>query len=721
MISKALHRSSLQRLASVCRRWCSNPFVAPVRSIRSLSTSQDSLSAIQSFEIQRGFSSSASSSSDSITTTTTIQGPHGAYQEEYDFSLRDPEAFWGRVAQQITWHRQPTTILKHKQQQDPPCSSSPHHHQWYAGGLLNICYNCLDVQIEKYGRGGQDALLYDSPVTGVKERYTYRELLDQVATFAGALSDLGVTKGDRVIIYMPMIPQTVVAMLACARIGAIHSVVFGGFASQELATRISDSQPKVIVTSSAGVEPNRIVPYKPLLDKALELAQDHQVQNTIVVQRKNVLECNLGPRDLDYADLMQKSRPVDAVPVPSDHIQHIIYTSGTTKKPKGIVRHTAGWAAALQYSMSAFYDTNPEEVFWAASDVGWIVGTAYIVYAPLLHGCTSVLYEGKPVGTPDAGAFWRVVEEYRVKTLFVAPTAFRAIKQADPAAQLAANYNLSSLKTLFLAGEHSDPDTLQYCKKALAKYGQVAQAVDHWWQTELGWPGVGNAVGLGRKPVRPGACAGAVPGYDLRVLDDNGQELPSGELGTLVIKRPLPPGAISTLYNNDERCIQEYYARFPGFYDTSDAAYMDEDGYVHILGRRDDIINTAGHRLSTGAIEEILMEHEEVADCAVFAVNDKVKGQIPVGLVVTNKGSIIDAQQLKVELVQKVRECLGPVAAFKKVMAVRALPKTRSGKILRGTMSKIANSEEYTITPTIDDPTIFEYLEPQIRQLVEQD
>jgi len=475
----------------------------------------------------------------------------------------------------------------------------------------------------------------------------------------------------------------------------------------------------VILSASVGVEPSRLVPYKPLLDKALELA-DHSVERCVIVQRQNVESCTLdSKRDLDYDDLMAKSHPVDAVPLPTNHMHYILYTSGTTGLPKGVVRDQS-WATALKYSMGAFYDTNPGEVYWAASDIGWAVGHAYTAYAPFLNGCSSVLYEGKPVGTPDAGEFWRMVEEYRVKTLFMAPTATRAIKQADPQAKLVNKYDLSSLKNVFLAGEHSDPDTLHWLKQALASYGDVKEGIDHWWQTELGFPGVGNAVGLGRVPLRPGACAFPVPGYQVDVFDDAGQTVPENTLGNMVIKAPLPPGSLTTLYRNDEGFVQEYMTKYPGYYDTKDAAFVDDDGYIHIMGRTDDIINTAGHRLSTGAMEEILQEHPDVADCAVIGVKDSLKGQVPVGFVATNKDSTMDHDQLSRELIDMVRETLGPVAAFHKVSVVKALPKTRSGKILRGTMMKIANGEQWSMTPTIEDPTVFEHLEPEILKLMQK-
>lgn len=641
----------------------------------------------------------------------SIRGPHGSYVEEYEFSLSDPEAFWSKAADRLVWYKKPTKILEQS-------NDNPHLYTWFSDGVINTCYNCLDVHVQD-GRGDQDALIYDSPLTGVQKKYTYQELLDNVSKFAGAMAEMGVTKGDRVVIYMPMIPEAIIAMLACARIGAVHSVVFGGFASKELATRITDCQPKLVVSASAGVESGgRIVPYKPLLDKALELAT-HDVQKCIIVQRDNVETCFMGALDVDYEQVMSTAMLVDAVPLPSNHPHYILYTSGTTGLPKGVVRDTGGMATALKYSMNAFYDTNPGEVFWAASDIGWVVGHGYIVYGPLLQGCTTVLYEGKPVGTPDAGAFWRVIEEHKVKAMFTAPTAFRAIKQVDPNGELVSNYDLSSMKTLFLAGEHCDPSTLHWCENTLKEYD--IPAIDHWWQTELGWPGVGNPVGLGRMPIRYGACAAPVPGYDLRIVDEEGNTLPENTLGDMVIKLPLPPGTLTTLYNNDERHVTEYLSAYPGFYDTGDSAIIDEYGYVHILGRTDDIINTAGHRLSTGTMEEILMEHPDVADCAVIGVKDDLKGEVPVGFVVTIAGSRKkDTDDLRSELIQLVRDNLGPVASFKKVGVVKALPKTRSGKILRATMANIANGKEYKITPTIEDPTIFDYLEPEIQRLVRE-
>jgi propionyl-CoA synthetase len=542
-------------------------------------------------------------------TATRIQGRQGAYAQEYAQSVQDPAAFWQKAADQLEWFHKPTRILE---QYD--VDNNPHYlYRWFSDGIINLSYNCLDVHVKKLGRAHQDALIYDSPVTNVKERYTYAELLQRVATLAGALQkDLNVNVGDTVVIYMPMIPQAVIAMLACARIGAIHSVVFGGFAAHELSKRIVDCQPKVIISASVGVEggstPPRIVPYKPLLEEALRLASSrHKVERCVIVQRP-AQKCELKyPMDIDYDELMQNSTPVDAVPLPSTHLQHILYTSGTTGNPKGVVRDTGGWATALHYSMNAFYDTRPGEVQWTASDIGWIVGHAYIVYGPLLNGCTTVLYEGKPVGTPDAGAYWRVMSEYKVNTFFTAPTVFRAVKQADPHAELVRQYDLSHLKTIFLAGEHSDPATLHYCERVLQHYGApVNQAVDHWWQTELGQPAIGNAVGLGRMPIHYGACSAPVPGFQVDILDEeSGQSVKTkpGQLGDLVLKLPLPPGTLTTLYNNNhERFVRDYLTKFPGYYDTSDAAFLDESGRINIVGRVDDIINTAGHRLSTGAM-----------------------------------------------------------------------------------------------------------------------
>lgn len=641
-------------------------------------------------------------------------GPYGKYNTEYQNSIQNPEQFWKKASSSLHWFNEPQTILHKKDE---------YFYEWFPDGSMNTCYNALDVHCEE-GRGGQCALIYDSPVTNTKQKMSYKELLHDVSVLAGGLANLNVKKGDRVVIYMPMIPQAVIAMLACTRIGAIHSVVFGGFASKELASRIDDCKPKLIISASSGVEAGgRIVEYKPLLNEALKMCE-HEVEKCVIYQRKNVISVDLDRRDVDYEELMNQSTPHDAIPMKSTDTHYILYTSGTTGKPKGVVRDVGGYATALKWSMSHFYDNKPGDTFWAASDLGWVVGHSYIVYAPLLQGCTTVLYEGKPVGTPDAGAFWRVMDEYRVNTLFTAPTAFRAIKQADPEGLFVPKYDLSAFQALFLAGERSDPDTLHWCERVLNKGDQstnVIPAIDHWWQTELGWPGAGNALGLGKFPTKYGACSAPVPGYDIKVFDDHGELADSGTLGNITIKLPLPPGTLPTLYNNDERYMKEYLVQHPGYYTTGDEGIIDEEGYIHILGRTDDVINTAGHRLSTGSMEEILLHHPYVADCAVIGVKDEIKGEVPIGFVTTTKGwdeNIVPESQICEELVQAVRNELGPVASFKKVRIVQSLPKTRSGKILRGTMKKIANGEAYVITPTIEDPLIFDTLGPQIVELV---
>lgn len=638
-----------------------------------------------------------------------VQGEFGAYAEHYDESIRSPETFWKEAASSLTWFEEPQTTVRRNE-------SNPHFHDWFPDGKINTSFNCLDVHVND-GRGDQKALIYDSPMTGKKEEYTYNELLEKVSLFAGALqNDLGVQPGDRVVIYMPLIPQAAIAMLACARIGAVHSVVFGGFASHELCSRIEHSSPKVIITASCGVEPTRIVPYRPIVEDALKLSK-HKVESVVVVQRPDVEECEFGPLDVDYEELIQNADPVEALPLPSTHPHYILYTSGTTGLPKGVLRDTGGHATALKYSMDTFYSSRPGDVFWAASDIGWVVGHSYLIYGPLLHGCTTVMYEGKPVGTPDEGAFWRMIEEHKVNTIFTAPTAFRAIKQADPDAEFAKKYNLDSLKNVFLAGEHSDPETIRWLERTLP---HVPSPVDHWWQTELGWPAVGNATGLGRVPIRHGSCSMPVTGFEIAIFDDEGNELPPNELGNMVIKTPLPPGSLKTLYKDDERYVEKYLEKYPGYYDSGDAAFIDEDGYISIMGRTDDTINVAGHRLSTGAMEEVLLEHESVADCAVIPVRDELKGQLPFGFVVCSKGTDpADYNKICDELVKLVREKLGPVAAFKNVAVVECgLPKTRSGKILRGMMAKIANGEKYSISPTIEDKSVVEKIAPIIQDLV---
>ena len=561
------------------------------------------------------------------------------------------------------------------------------------------------------GRADQLALIYDSPVTGTKATFTYRELRDAVARFAGALAAQGVRRGDRVIVYMPMVPEAAIAMLACARLGAIHSVVFGGFAANELATRIEDAKPKLVVSASCGIEPGRTVGYKPLLDAAIALV-DSKPERCIILQRP-MLEAELDDgRDIDRQDAVAAAEPVGCVPVDATDPLYILYTSGTTGQPKGIVRDNGGHAVALAWTMKHVYDVDPGEVYWAASDVGWVVGHSYIVYGPLFHGCTTVLYEGKPVGTPDAGAYWRVVSEHDVCTLFTAPTAFRGIRQQDPDGGHIGRYDLSRFRTLFLAGERCDPDTLGWAEQKLG-----VPVIDHWWQTETGWPIAANCLGIERLPIVPGSPTRAVPGWDIRVMDSGGNELPSGETGTLVAKLPMPPGASPTLWNADERFREGYLAAFPGYYETADAGYIDDAGYVFVMSRTDDIINVAGHRLSTGAMEEVLASHADVAECAVVGVADELKGQVPVGFVVLKAGVERLHDEITAEVVQLVRDRIGPVASFKIAAVVDRLPKTRSGKILRGTVRRIADGDEYTTPPTIDDPAILDEMKDALREL----
>jgi propionyl-CoA synthetase len=614
------------------------------------------------------------------------------YQETYDRSMRDPAGFWAEAAEDIDWYERWDTVLD---------KTRPPFYRWFSGGSLNTSYNALDRHVEA-GRGDQKALVYDSAMTGSVRSYTYRELRDAVALFAGVLRNLGVGKGDRVIIYMPMVAEAVISMLACARLGAVHSVVFGGFAANELATRIDDAKPKVILSASCGLEPGRVIAYKPLLDGAIELAS-HKPDKTIILQRPE-LEAELLPgRDLDWSEEESKASPVDPVPVAATDPLYILYTSGTTGIPKGVVRDNGGHAVALKWSMENIYDIRPGEAYWAASDVGWVVGHSYIVYAPLLHGNTTILYEGKPVGTPDAGAFWRVIADHDVVTMFTAPTAFRAIKREDPDGKLLGDYDLSRFRALFLAGERCDPDTLHWAGNKLE-----VPVIDHWWQTETGWPIVANPMGIERLPVKAGSPTKAVPGYDVQVLDESGTQLPAGEIGTIVVKLPLPPGTLPTLWNNDDGYVSSYLSHYDGYYLTGDAGFIDEDGYLSIMSRIDDIINVAGHRLSTGGMEEVLADHPDVAECAVIGVNDSLKGQLPVGFVVLNAGTDRSADDVEAELVRLVREKIGPVAAFKTVMVVDRLPKTRSGKILRGTMRAIADGEEWKMPATIDDPAILD-------------
>ncbi len=617
------------------------------------------------------------------------------YHEVYARWKADPEGFWAEAAREIDWIKPADRIF------DP--ESGPYG-RWFAGALCNTCHNAVDRHVEK--RGDQAAIIYDSPVTNSKRTITYAELQDEVATLAAVLRDMDVEKGDRVVIYMPMIPEAVIAMLACARIGAVHSVVFGGFASKELATRIDDARPKVILSASCGIEGTRVIPYKPLLDEAIALAASKP--ESCLVFRRPQLACSLVEgRDRDWeaevAQARSSGRKAECVPVAATDPLYVLYTSGTTGKPKGVVRDNGGHMVALKWTMGNFYGVQPGEVFWAASDVGWVVGHSYIVYAPLLHGCTAILYEGKPVGTPDAGAYWRVIAEHGVVTLFTAPTAFRAIKKEDPKAELLKTYDISSLRALFLAGERADPDTVKWAEDILK-----VPVIDHWWQTETGWPVAGNPLGLGQLPVKHGSPTVPMPGYILDVLDEGGRSVGSNAMGAIVIKLPLPPGCLPTLWQADERFKESYLATYPGYYNTSDAGYLDEDGYIWVMGRTDDIINVAGHRLSTGGMEEVLASHPAVAECAVIGVKDALKGEVPCGFVVLKSGINRPTAEIEAELIGLVRDKIGPVAAFKIAITVPRLPKTRSGKILRGTMKKIADGDDWSVPATIDDPVILE-------------
>jgi propionyl-CoA synthetase len=613
----------------------------------------------------------------------------GRYQEVFRRSLIDREGFWGEAAKEIEWYREPTVVLD---------DSNPPFYRWFPGGVLNTCFNALDRHVRD-GRGGQPALIYDSPVTGTGRVFTYRQLVEEVARFGGVLRGLGVGAGDRVIIYMPMIPEAVVAMLGCARIGAVHSVVFGGFAAHELAVRIDDATPKVVVSASCGIEVSRIVEYKPILDRALELAA-HKPDSCVIVQRPQAPAALTEGRDLDWRQAVAGAEPVDCVPVAATDPLYILYTSGTTARPKGVVRDNGGHAVALRWSMEHIYDSGPGEVYWAASDVGWVVGHSYIVYAPLLAGCTTVLYEGKPVGTPDAGAFWRVIAEHHVKTMFTAPTAFRAIKKEDPAGALARQHDLSGFRYLFLAGERLDPETYRWAGDLLG-----IPVIDHWWQTETGWPIAADLMGLEPMATKPGSPTMPVPGYDVRILGPDGAE-------EIVVALPLPPGCLPSLWRDDQRFIDSYLTRHPGFYITGDGGYRDSDGYLYVMGRIDDVINVAGHRLSTGEMEEVLASHPTVAECAVIGVNDALKGQIPRGFVVLKAGVDDDPAALSAELVQLIRDQIGPVAALRRVDVVPALPKTRSGKILRKTMRGIADGNDEPVPSTIEDPAVLNALRP---------
>ena len=613
------------------------------------------------------------------------------YEAAYRGSIEDPDRFWGEAAGLIDWIRPPSRVLD---------DTTPPFTRWFADGQLNTCANALDRHVAA-GRGAAIALIYDSPVTGTIRRYTFAELLDAVARLAGALRSLGVGKGDRVVIYMPMVPEAVMAMLACARLGAIHSVVFGGFAAPELAARIDHARPRLVLTASCGIEPSRVVAYKPLLDEAIRLAV-HKPERCLVLQREQA-PCGLGERDLDWVAAVASAAPVEPVAVGATDPLYILYTSGTTGGPKGVVRDNGGHAVALAWSMGGIYDAHAGDVYWAASDVGWVVGHSYIVYAPLLVGCTTVLYEGKPVGTPDAGAFWRVIQEHRVRTLFCAPTAFRAIRKEDPEGRFVQAADLSSLRSLFLAGERLDPATYEWARELFD-----VPVVDHWWQTETGWPIAADCLGIEALPTKAGSASRPVPGYDVRILDELGNPVSRRTPGDIAIRLPLPPGTLTTLWDADDRFVESYFRRHPGFYATGDGGYVDDDGYLFVMGRIDDVINVAGHRLSTGAIEEVLASHPAVAECAVIGVADALKGQVPLGLVVLKAGVEVQPEGLRADLVRLVRERIGPVASFREVEVVARLPKTRSGKILRGTMRAIADGRDYAVPSTIEDPSVLE-------------
>jgi propionyl-CoA synthetase len=624
-----------------------------------------------------------------------------SYAEIYRRSLENPEDFWAEAAQALHWHKPWDKVL------DESAKPSP---RWFTGGLFNTCYNALDRHVEA-GNGDRLALIYDSPVSEQKRSYSYLEMRDTVAKLAGAIAARGVGRGDRVIIYMPMIPEAAIAMLACARIGAIHSVVFGGFAAKELATRIDDCQPKMVISASCGIEPNRLVPYKPLLDEAIEIAK-YKPQTCIIKQRpQHAAELQDG-RDLDWDQAVASAEPADCVPVEATDPLYILYTSGTTGQPKGVVRDNGGHATAILWSMSNVYNVQPGDVYWAASDVGWVVGHSYIVYGPLLAGCTTIMYEGKPVGTPDPGAFWRVISEYGVKVLFTAPTAFRAIKKEDPQGAYMSRYDLACMDTLYLAGERCDPDTLHWAETMLQK-----PVIDHWWQTETGWAIAANPMGIEPMPVKAGSPTVSMVGYDVRILDDQGHEKPAGEMGDIVIKQPLPPSCLPTLWNNEQRFVDAYLRAHPGYYLTGDAGYKDADGYLWIMSRTDDVINVAGHRLSTGQMEEVLASHPDVAECAVIGVHDDLKGQLPLGLVVLKSGVNRPVDELAAEMVKRVREQIGPVAAFKHLSIVKRLPKTRSGKILRSTMVKIADGDQWKMPATIDDPSILDEISSSLKEI----
>ncbi len=625
------------------------------------------------------------------------------YSDVYANWQADPEAFWAEAAQAVDWTRAPQTVLDDS---DAPL------YRWFADAEANTCHNALDRHVAA-GRGAQAAIIYDSPVTDTKARVTYAELLDQVSRLAGVLAARSVGKGDRVVIYMPMVPEALVAMLACARIGAVHSVVFGGFAANELAVRINDAAPKAVLSASCGIEGKRVIAYKPLLDEAIDLS-DHKPDFTVVLQRPQAEAAMVDGRDLDWADAVVAAEPVGCTRVGGADPLYILYTSGTTGQPKGVVRHSGGHMVALLWTMKHLYNVEAGDVFWAASDVGWVVGHSYICYAPLLAGCTTVVFEGKPGGTPDPGTFWRVIEEHRVKVLFTAPTGLRAIKREDPNAEYLKKYDLSGMQALFLAGERADPDTIKWAQTHLGK-----PVIDHWWQTETGWAIAANPLGIEELPTKPGSPAVPMPGYAIDILDDAGKPVPSGTLGAIAIRLPLPPGTLPTLWNAEGRFRKSYLDAFPGYYETGDAGMVDEDGYIYIMARTDDVINVAGHRLSTGAMEEVLSSHPDVAECAVIGISDKLKGQSPLGLVCLNAGAARDEAEIEAECIALVRKEIGPVAAFKKCLVVDALPKTRSGKILRGTMVSIADGTPWKMPATIDDTSVLDAIAERIGGLGE--
>jgi len=622
------------------------------------------------------------------------------FNKIYENSIKNPENFWEEIANDIFWFKKPTKILN---------KSKPPFYKWFEDGVTNTCYNALDIHIDQ-GRSDKTCLIYDSPITGNKKQFTYKKLRDKVSKFAGALTNQGIKKGDRAIIYMPMIPEAVVAMLACGRIGAIHSVVFGGFASNELASRIDDSKAKILITASCGFEPGKTVEYKPLVDEALKLAS-HKIDKIILFQRSGHEVKLNAPKELSWDEVLSNAQNVDCVEMNSNEFAYILYTSGTTGIPKGIVRDIGGHIVALKWTMKNIYNIDTDDIWWSASDIGWIVGHSYIVYAPLFKGCTTVLFEGKPVGTPDAGVFWKIISEYKVKSLFTAPTAFRAIKKEDPEGKFFSKYDLSSFKNLFLAGERADPDTIKWAEKLLK-----VPVIDHWWQTETSWAISANCTGIEMMKTKYGSACKAVPGYDVKIIKPDQTLAKPNEMGDIVVKLPLPPGTFPTLWNADKRYEETYMSNYKGYYQTYDAGHIDEDGYISIMSRTDDIINVAGHRLSTGAIEEVLSEHQSVAECAVIGISDKLKGQLPIGLITLKAGVDKENEIITKECVQMVRDKVGPVAAFKVAIVVKRLPKTRSGKILRGTVRKIADNETYKMPATIDDPAILDEIKIDLKK-----